>query len=80
MRKYTGHLTRCEYCGMNNVAESHKYPGRCVDCGKRYNRYSTYKAQQNRSFSFSRQALIDDIIFEYQCLRQNGCKVPRDIP
>lgn len=80
MQKYTGYLAICPYCNVKHVQESKKYPGRCVDCGNRYNRYSVYKAAQKKQFSFSRQVLLDNIVFEYQCLKQNGCKVPRDIP
>lgn len=72
-------IGRCPFCGITNCVAHSKYTDRCVDCGKRYTKYSNYKSLQKSDFKFKRQAKLEEIIMEYQILKQAGYKVPRDL-
>ena len=72
-------ISRCPFCGMTNCEAHKKYSDRCVDCGKRYTKYSNYKSLQKSDFKFKRQAKLEEIIRDYQILKQAGYKVPRDL-
>jgi len=62
-----------------NCEAHHKYTDRCVDCGKRYTKYSNYKSLQKTDFRFKRQKKLEEIMEEYMDLKQKGYKVPRDL-
>ena len=47
-------LTLCKFCGKTNCEPHKKYVDRCVECGKRYTKYSNYKSLQKTSPSFKR--------------------------
>ena len=72
-------IGKCLFCGKLNCEAHSKYTDRCVDCGKRYNKYSTYKSLQKSDFRLKRQAKLEKIIEEYQELKLKGYKVPRDL-
>jgi len=72
-------LGKCDFCGKLNCVAHRKYYDRCVDCGKRYAKYSNYKCLQKKSYTCRRQNALDDIIEEYRALKRQGFKVPRDI-
>lgn len=72
-------LKRCPFCGAPNCAAHKKYTDRCVDCGKRYARYTSYKSQQRKDFSIKRERQLDKIVTEYKDLKLGGYKVPHDI-
>lgn len=69
----------CPYCGRNDVPEHHKYPDRCLECGKDYHKYKSYQSQQRKSPTAKRQVLLDRIIEDYKLRKQAGLKVPKDI-
>lgn len=72
-------IGKCLFCGKLNCEVHSKYTDRCVDCGKRYAKYSNYKSLQKSDFRFKRQAKLEEIIEEYQELKLRGYKVPRDL-
>jgi predicted nucleic acid-binding Zn-ribbon protein len=72
-------IGKCLFCGKLNCEAHSKYTDRCVDCGKRYAKYSNYKSLQKSDFRFKRQAKLEEIIEEYQELKLRGYKVPRDL-
>lgn len=72
-------LGKCLFCGRLNCEAHHKYTDRCVDCGKRYTKYSNYKSLQKTDFRFKRQKKLEEIMEEYMDLKQKGYKVPRDL-
>lgn len=74
-----GPMEYCSFCGATHVQPHHKYQDRCVDCGKRYARYSNYKSTQKSNPTPARAEHLAQIIIEYQNLKKAGYKVPRDI-
>ena len=72
-------LHRCDYCGRENCLSHKKYYDRCVECGNRYSKYTSYKSQQRTKYSGSRAALLSKLEAEYIDLRDAGHKVPRDM-
>lgn len=72
-------LTVCNFCGKSNVFNHTNYKDRCVDCGKRYIKYTNYKRLQKEAPTAARAAALQKVIEEYQILAQRGCKVPRDL-
>ena len=72
-------IGKCLFCGKLNCEAHSKYTDRCVDCGKRYAKYSNYKSLQKSDFRFKLQAKLEEIIEEYQELKLKGYKVPRDL-
>ena len=72
-------LTLCKFCGKTNCEPHKKYVDRCVECGKRYTKYSNYKSLQKTSPSFKRAHKLEEIILEYRELQRHGYKVPHDL-
>jgi len=72
-------LQICPCCGVQMAKISSKYTDRCVDCGKLYGRYATYKSLQRKDFTAEREALVDGIKERYSRYKAMGYKVPRDI-
>lgn len=72
-------LKRCNFCGLQDCEAHKKYQDRCIDCGKRYTKYSNYKSLQRSAPTLKRQRLLDKLVDEYKDLRFSGHKVPRDI-
>ena len=72
-------IGKCMFCGKLNCEAHSKYIDRCVDCGKRYAKYSNYKSLQKTDFKFKRQVKLEQLIDEYMKLKEKGYKVPRDL-
>lgn len=73
-------LIECKFCGAKGCLPHKKYVDRCVECGKRYAKYSSYKSLQRSDPTAKRGRRLEAIMVEYQELRSLGYKVPRDIP
>lgn len=69
----------CSFCGRDDVTPHKKYSDRCVDCGKTYAQYTSYKSLQKTKPTLKRQVLLDRIIEDYKIAKKAGLKVPRDI-
>ena len=72
-------IGRCNFCGKQNCIAHRKYLDRCEECGKRYNRYKSYKSLQRSDYTNKRQLKLDAIVDEYRHFKRLGFKVPRDI-
>lgn len=72
-------LDKCKCCGLTNTMCHAKYSDRCVDCGVRYAKYSSYKSMQKKSYTSAREALLSQIRIEYERLKADGYTVPRDV-
>lgn len=72
-------LTECKFCGVRSCVAHKKYTDRCEECGKRYAKYSSYKSLQRSDYTEKRQRRLEELILDYQMLKRNGYKVPRDI-
>lgn len=69
----------CRFCGKEDYEPHKKYTDRCVECGKRYTKYSNYKSLQKTRPTFKRAKLLLDIVEEYENLKLQGYRVPRDL-
>lgn len=72
-------LATCNYCGLTNVQSHAKYNDRCDMCGKRYAKYTNYRALQKSNYTVKRDAALADIISEYKALQAAGFRVPDSI-
>ena len=72
-------IGKCEYCGRQNCIAHAKYTDRCVECGRRYAKYSSYKSLQRSQPTAKLARLIENLVVEYIDLRNAGHKVPRDL-
>lgn len=72
-------LANCNYCGLTNAQSHAKYNDRCDMCGKRYAKYTNYRALQKSNYTVKRDAALADIISEYKALQAAGFRVPDSI-
>ena len=72
-------ITECKFCGARETEVHQKYTDRCLDCGRTYGQYKNYQSLQRSKPTASRQALLDQLTFDYKVRKQAGYKVPRDI-
>lgn len=72
-------ISRCAYCGISCAQAHTKYDDRCVDCGRRYQMYKSYKSILKKKMSFKRLRKFEQLRQDYLILRQAGFKVPHDV-
>lgn len=73
-------LAHCEWCGGVHVPQHPRHPGMCLECGNRYNLYSTRRSQRRtKGITPKTRELHIKLLHEYKALAEAGYKTPKTL-